>query len=224
MAAKTIRLIPSHYLIDKPALAPLAESADELAQLEALDAMTSGRIQPSQRTTTSFLPTEELTRDHSPFYNVINAAFAYSPPLGNRFNDSRRGAWYCAYGPDALETALAEILYHPTIELRNTGTLRDRFVYAELFASFASRFHDLSDASDLGCLHPDPAISYPHGQAVAAYIRGQEGNGLLYPSTRKPGGKCLVAFRPHVVQNVRRGGDYQLLWDGEWETEPVALA
>ncbi|MBV8437475.1 MAG: hypothetical protein JOY95_08195 [Silvibacterium sp.] len=33
----------------------------------------------------------------------------------------------------------------------------------------------------------------------------RQSNGILYPSARRLGGKCLVCFRPALVYNVRRG-------------------
>ena len=37
---------------------------------------------------------------------------------------------------------------------------------------------------------------------------------LIYPSVRRAGGTCLVAFLPHVVQNVRPGARWKLSWQG----------
>jgi hypothetical protein len=32
-----------------------------------------------------------------PNFRIVNAAFTYAHPQGSRFNDGRRGAWYCAF-------------------------------------------------------------------------------------------------------------------------------
>jgi hypothetical protein len=32
-----------------------------------------------------------------PYYRVVNAAFTHAHPLGSRFNDPERGAWYAAF-------------------------------------------------------------------------------------------------------------------------------
>ncbi|MDA8049040.1 MAG: RES domain-containing protein [Rhodospirillales bacterium] len=52
--------------------------------------------------------------------------------------------------------------------------------------------------------------------------RGVEGlatepNGIVYPSVRRAGGTCLVAFHPASVQNVRQGGIWRLEWRGTRE-------
>ncbi|SUS06370.1 RES domain (fragment) [uncultured Defluviicoccus sp.] len=38
--------------------------------------------------------------------------------------------------------------------------------------------------------------------------------GLLYPSVRRAGGRCFVAFDPGIVQNVRPGASWTLIWRG----------
>ncbi|MEL6368612.1 MAG: RES domain-containing protein [Pseudomonadota bacterium] len=42
---------------------------------------------------------------------------------------------------------------------------------------------------------------------------------MLYPSTRRDGGRCLVAFRPHLVQNVRQGDTWNFEWKGDASPE-----
>jgi hypothetical protein len=36
----------------------------------------------------------------------------------------------------------------------------------------------------------------------------------LYPSVRRPGGRCFVAFDPGIIQNVRPGASWTLIWAG----------
>jgi hypothetical protein len=74
--------------------------------------------------------------------------------------------------------------------------------------------HDLSGFGDADILHPDPDVAYPLGQALARDVLGAGGNGILYPSVRRAGGSCLVALRPHLVQNVRPGGTWNFRWSG----------
>ena len=50
---------------------------------------------------------------------------------------------------------------------------------------------------------------------MARDVFGAGGNGLLYPSVRHDGGKCLVAFRPHLIQNIRQGDTWTFEWSGE---------
>lgn len=205
----TVRLIPSGRL-KEPALSALVSTHGDLGDLAELESATNDRLIAE----TSGMP--ELRREDliysRPYRTFVNAAFAHTRPGGNRFNSENRGAWYCAFN---VETSLAEIAFHLTRELRNIGRFENRTDYTELFAGFIGPFHDLrSAAEEQPCLNPDPALGYPAGQSLAAQIIAKGGNGLLYPSVRDPKGTCLVAFHPHLVQNVRPGGIWQLEWSG----------
>ena len=113
------------------------------------------------------------------------------------------GAWYCAF---EAETALAEVGHHLTRELDAIGRFDNVTDYSEFLADFIGGFHDLR-----GC--DLPSLSFTRirrllwrGAKVARELRMQSAsNGIVYPSVRNPGGTCLVAFRPDLVQNVRRG-------------------
>lgn len=204
----TIRLLPSARL-RAPALAPLADSDDEFAELAALDEITHGRL-AAQNGALAGLDPNELVYG-VPNHTFINAAFCYPRPQGNRFNGADRGAWYCAF---ETQTALAEVAFHLTRALEDTGSFHNTTDYAELFADFIGTFLDLRGcAADTPCLDPDIAVGYPAGQAVAAAAR-RDHAGIVYPSVRAAGGTCLAALAPAVVQNVRQGGLWRLEWTG----------
>lgn len=63
-------------------------------------------------------------------------------------------------------------------------------------------------------LDPDTTVAYPAGQALAATILAEGGNGLIYPSARDPEGECLAVFRPAVIQNIRQGRTITFQWSG----------
>ena len=65
----------------------------------------------------------------------------------------------------------------------------------------------------------DPAVVHPAGQALARDILAGGGNGVLYPSARYEGGKCLAALRPNLVQNIREGQTWVFRWAGSLEVE-----
>ena len=205
----TIRLVPTAY--HKPAvLSPLVDIDEERAILEEIEGLTSGRLK-AERTGLSALDARELA------YGVwgasyINAAFAYTRPEGNRFNDGTRGAWYCAFEDI---TAIEEVAYHRTRELTRIGVFEDEAVYQGLLAGFIGEFHDARGiARGDGILGDDPGTAYPLGQDVANKLRSDGGRGIIYPSVRHPKGTCLVAFHPHIVQNVRLGARWKMIWDG----------
>ena len=210
----TIRLISTGRL-KEPVLMPLARNHGDLEDLAELEGATSGRLQAQEGGLPDLDP-RELAFGR-PGYTFINAAFAYTRPGGNRFNDDARGVWYCAF--DA-QTALGEVSFHLTRELAAIDRFENVTDYAELVADFIGSFHDLrgTEFSRKRVLDPDTAIAYPAGQALAKHLRRQEAAiGLVYPSVRHAGGTCLAAFHPDLVQNLRQGG----LWRLEWQGSPV---
>lgn len=207
----TVRLISTGRL-KAPVLLPLAENHGALEDLAELEGATSGRLQAQEGGLPDLDPRELVFG--RPGHTFINAAFAYTRPGGNRFNDDDRGAWYCAF--DA-ETALGEVSFHLTRELIAIDRFDNVTDYAELIADFVGSFHNLRSAEFQAAkvLHPDPAISYPAGQALAKTLRHSEHSvGIVYPSVRHKDGTCLAAFYPDLVQNLRQGGIWRLEWRG----------
>ncbi|MDA4844905.1 RES family NAD+ phosphorylase [Hoeflea poritis] len=213
----TIRLVPTAYY-KPPVLAPLVDGDEELAILAEIEGLTNRRLK-AQSTGLPALDPRELA------FNVwgqsyINAAFAYTRAGGNRFNDESRGAWYCAF--EDL-TAIEEVAFHKTRELAAIGVFEEQTVYQSLLAAFIGDFHDMREVEgNPACLGKDPHTAYPEGQAFAAALRKDGARGVIYPSARRKGGTCLVAFHPHLVQNVRPGARWKLIWDGSPDYTAVA--
>ena len=144
-----------------------------------------------------------------PNFRIINAAFTHPRPEGSRFNDGERGTWYCSFEPDA---ALAEVIFHKTVEYHEIDRFDDSVTYQALLADFSGAFHDLrSTAEFAACLAPD---SYVASQELAAALLKGGSLGIVYPSVRHPGGTNLACFRPALVGNVRKGPGYRLTWTG----------
>ena len=209
-----VRMIPqTHH--KPPVLRGLVDTDEEAAILAEIEGETSARL-IAEREGSAALDRRELVfarRSHDlKLYGQshINAAFAYTRPAGNRFNGGERGAWYCAW--DMLTSAL-EVGYHRTRELAFIGRFDDEARYVELLADFIGDFPDLHGQSH-PALDPDPAAGYPAGQRLAAELRAQGHRGLIYPSVRRRGGRCFVAFDPGIVQNVRPGASWTLVWAG----------
>lgn len=196
------------------ALAPNHGAMEDLAELEGA---TSGRLQAQEGGLLDLDPKELVFG--RPGHTFINAAFTYTRPGGNRFNDDERGAWYCAF---LAETALAEVTFHLTRELEAINRFENVTDYAELISDFVGNFHDLRGDAFLtnDSLNTDPTVAYPAGQALARWLRkDKDSPGLVYPSVRSPGGICLVAFHPSLVQNLRQGGTWRLEWQGSPEPD-----
>ena len=207
---RTVRLVATARLRDPVLLGLVA--ADRLDDLAEIEGATSGRL-IAQRHGGDAIAASEFVAG-LPDAAFINAAFAYwRPREPNRFNGPGRGAWYAAL---AIDTCLAEVAFHMTRELARVGDYRATIDWAEMFASFAGAFVDLRPVAPTPpCLDPDPAIGYPHGNALAEQVRADGHNGIVYPSVRHEGGTCLVALWPHAVQSPAQGGVFRMVWSGQ---------
>ncbi|MBN2751594.1 MAG: RES family NAD+ phosphorylase [Rhodospirillaceae bacterium] len=211
-----IRLIPATHH-KPPVLRGLVDTDDEADVLAEIEGMTSGRLLAETGKNPHFDPRELAWMRRNADLKVygqshINAAFAYTRIGGNRFNDAKRGAWYCAWD---VMVSVAEVAWHRIRELEFTGLFDDTARYVELHADFIGDFADLRDEPAHPALTPDPAIGYPEGQSLAARLLGEGTPGLIYPSVRAgDGGDCLVCFVPNKIQNVRPGASWEMVWRG----------
>lgn len=203
-----------------PVLRGLVDSDEEAAVLAELEGETSARL-IAEREGSPALDRRELAfarrAQDLKLYGEshINAAFTYTRPGGNRFNTGDRGAWYCAWD---MMTSAQEVGFHRTRELGFINRYEDEARYVELLADFIGDFPDLRDAGLTGkphpALDPDPEKGYPASQALATELRREGHRGLVYPSVRHAGGRCFVAFDPGIIQNVRPGASWKLVWKG----------
>ena len=204
----TCRLIPSRFAdVEDSVLSPLADDDATLRDLFDLDNATNERLRGEY----GGLPgigVDELVFG-VPNFRIINAAYTYPRPEGSRFNDGERGAWYCAF---EVETSLAEITFHKTVEYQEIDRFDDSVTYQALLADFTSEFHDLRGVSG-AAKYLDPQ-SYIASQQLAARLLEDGSMGIIYPSVRRPEGTCLACFRPALVGNVRKGQAYRLTWSG----------
>jgi hypothetical protein len=207
----TCRLLPSRFAdVEDSVLAPLADSDAHLHDLFELDNATNARLR-TQNGGAAGISVDELVFG-VPNFRIVNAAFTYAHPQGSRFNDGRRGAWYCAF--DA-ETALAEVSFHKAVEYAEINRFDDSVQYQCMLADFTATFHDLrGQARYEACLAPD---SYIESQTLAERLLDGGSLGIIYPSVRRDGGTNLACFRPALVGNVRKGAVYRLTWQGSPE-------
>ncbi len=205
----TCRLIPSRFAdLEDSVLAPLSSDDKELADLFELDNATNERLRGEYGSLPG-IGVDELVFG-VPNFRIVNAAYTYPRPEGSRFNDGERGAWYCAF---EIATALAEIVFHKTVEYQEIGRFNDSVSYQVMLSDFSGTFHDLrADAAAFAAaLAPD---SYIASQALAAQLLELGSMGIIFPSVRRSGGTNLACFRPALVGNARKGGAYRLTWSG----------
>lgn len=204
----TCRLIPTRFVQEEDSvLSALADDAAHLQDLFQLDNATNGRLL-AERGALPGIGVDELVFG-IPNFRIINAAFAYPRPEGSRFNTGRRGAWYGAF---EFETALAEVVFHKTVEYKEINYFQDSVSYQVFLADFSHSFHDLRGQPEFtDCLDPE---SYVKSQDLAEELLSQGSLGIVYPSVRRTGGTNLACFRPALVGNVRKGAAYCLSWGG----------
>ena len=204
----TCRLIPSRFAdVEDSVLGPLSDDADHLRDLFDLDNASNARL-VAEYGGAPGIGVDELVFG-VPQFRIINAAFTYARPEGSRFNDAERGAWYCAFD---IDTALAEIAFHKTVEYQEINRFDDSVTYQCLLADFTSAFHDVRGLARFAkCLAPD---SYVDSQQLAVQLLEAGSLGLIFPSVRRAGGTNLACFRPALLGNVRKDRVYRLTWTG----------
>ena len=207
----TCRLLPSRFAdAEDSVLAPLADNDAHLHDLFELDNATNARLR-TQNQGSAGISYDELVFG-VPQFRIINAAFTYARPEGSRFNDGQRGAWYCAFD---VQTALAEVIFHKTVEYAEINRYDDSVSYQLMLADFTAPFHDLRGQPRYrNCLD---AGSYVHSQQLAAWLLEAGSMGVIFPSVRRSGGTNLACFRPALVGNVRKADAYRLTWSGKPE-------
>lgn len=210
----TCRLIPSRFAVSEDSvLAPLADNDAVLKDLFDLDNATNERLRGEYGSLPG-IGVDELVFG-VPNFRIINAAYTYPRPEGSRFNDGERGAWYCAF---EIETALAEITFHKTVEYQEIGVFDDSVTYQAMLSDFTGTFHDLRRVALEAAFAPALAAdSYIDSQALAARLLDLGSMGVIFPSVRRAGGTNLACFRPALVGNVRKGGAWRLSWSGSPE-------
>jgi hypothetical protein len=206
----THRFIASKY--GESVLARIADSSRHLDDIFKLDIATNERTL-AEAGFSGGIDAHELVFG-VPHHRVVNAAFTHPHPLGSRFNGPDRGAWYCGF---EIETSMAEVTFHKTIDLLEIGVLEDDVTYDDYAADFSAELHDIRAGKRFAqYLDPD---SYIASQQLAEQLLAAGSLGIVYPSVRNSGGTCIACFRPALVMNVTKRETYRFVWSGE--TTPV---
>lgn len=203
------RLIPSRFSETGTVLSALADNEKELDDLVLLDGATNERVQSEQRGAIG-ISTFEFVYG-IPNAHIVNAAYAHSGEWGARFSDRTRGAWYAGESQDA---SIAEVTYHKSRHLAeiivpngpHERPRGDVSTYDDWLADFKAHFHVLEPREAFAAaLQPEPVPQcYASSQALAQRLLSAGANGIVYPSVRLHGTRCLVCFRPALVYNPHR--------------------
>lgn len=223
------RLIPAKYSEGGTVLAEIADDEAMLADIMLLDGATNDRLQGENFGLAGISPFELVYG--IPNAHIIRAAFLHSSQFGSRFNDATRGAWYAAA---EVRTSIAEVTYHKARRLSEMVVPGMPFQrpdeesseYDDWEADFHAAFHSLEPVEAYAeCLQPEPVPQcYAASQRLGRELLEQGSNGIVYPSVRRPGGVCVVCFRPALVYRPRQASRYRLtlrMREGRYEGKMV---
>ncbi len=147
-----------------------------------------------------------------PGATYLMAPFTHvSPDRPSRFTRGEYGVLYVA---ERFETALLETMHHHTrFMVRTAEPPGWTSQFRELVLDVAAAVHDLrgGGAALAPALDPD---TYEESQALAASLRANGSEGLIYPSQRDPGGQCVGLFHPDRATNLIQGRHLAYRWDG----------
>ena len=177
--------------------------------LMALEQLTNPRVRDEVGDIALVPPDERVS---GPGASYLMAAFTHVNPKGSRFSDGSFGVYYAAA---ALETAIAETVFHFEAFARDSADPPRSEDFRVLVGTVAADFEDvaaLPDEEQRAILSPD---SYAESQAYARQLRAAGGNGVAYPSVRHAGGQCLGAFRPRAVGIPHQERHLKYRWNGE---------
>jgi hypothetical protein len=177
--------------------------------LMALEQLTNPRVRDEVGDIALVPPDERVS---GPGASYLMAAFTHVNPKGSRFSDGSFGVYYAAA---ALETAIAETVFHFEAFARDSADPPRSEDFRVLVGTVAADFEDvaaLRGEEQRAILSPD---SYAESQAYARQLRAAGGNGVAYPSVRHAGGQCLGAFRPRAVGIPHQERHLKYRWNGE---------
>jgi len=128
----------------------------------------------------------------------------------SRFTDGTYGVLYAG---NVFETALFETIHHHTRFMARTAEAPGwTSQFREIILSVGADLHDLRAAA---AEHPAlDSDSYAASQALAASLRSEGSDGLVYPSIRHPGGECVGLFYPDGASKAVQGRHLDYHWDG----------
>lgn len=199
------RIIPSRF--PPIGLFEAVADPDDLEAVFAIEAMTNDRLR-EEVGEIQLVPAED--RVSGPGSSPIMAAFTHLNPEGDRFTDGSIGVFYAGL---TLDTAIAETRYHRTRFLAATDEPAQEIDMRVYAVDLAADLHDIRAMRDShpGYYHP---TRYAQSQALAADLRREGSDGIVYASVRHEGGECAAVFRPRLLSNCRQDRHLCYVWNG----------
>ena len=179
----THRLLPAKYSSNfDSVLTRLTEPdapPDDLQHIFSLDNATNGRLLAENGRSLEITARELVYK--VPQSHIINAAFTHPNPLGARFSNPERGAWYASF---EIATSKAEVLFHKMIEYQEIDWQeREEVQYDDYLADFTGTFHDLRRAALENWLFPDEGTLKIQASLASQFDNPDEAINLTQEST-----------------------------------------
>lgn len=199
------RIIPSRF----PPVGLFDAVADpgDLEAVFQIEAITNDRLR-EEAGDLALVPPED--RIAGPGTTPIMAAFTHLNPEGDRFTDGSYGVFYASL---TIETAIAETSYHRVRFLQATDEPAQELDMRVYSVDLKAELHDIR-----GMRESHPAFyqrtSYAMSQELAARLRAEGSDGIVYQSVRDEGGECVGVFRPRLLTNCRQERHLCYVWDG----------
>jgi hypothetical protein len=200
--SQAYRIVPSRFppvgLFDR-----IADPAD-LEAVFAIEALTNPRLR-EEAGALQLIP--RARRISGAGATPVMAAFTHLNPLGSRFSD---GTWGVFYAGHSVATAVEETVFHREQFLAATGEPPCDLQMRCYRTRLDSKLHDLRGGWP--AVH-DPD-SYAASIALARQLLKDGSNGVVFDSVRDPGGECVAAFYPDVVEPCTQAMHLIYRWDG----------
>lgn len=177
---------------------PLLVAAEQKTNPRLMDSIGALDLVPPER------------RVGGPGASFLMAPFTHtSPDRPSRFSDGKLGVLYIA---SDFETAVHETIHHHAHFMAQTNQAPGwTSQFRELVIAVDAALHDIRGLEAEAELNPD---DYTYAQRFAQAVRGAEGQGIVYPSVRFPGGDCVALFYPDLARNPVQGRHLDYHWDG----------
>jgi len=175
----------------------------------ALEQLTNPRVRDEVGEIALVPPDERIT---GPGASYVMASFTHLNPGGSRFSDGSFGVYYAA---SDLDTAIAETVYHFERLARDSNDPPRREDMRVLVGAIDQSLENvpaLVAAERRAILDPD---SYDAARAYGRRLREAGAVGIIYPSVRRRGGRCVAIFRARAVGLPRQERHLKYHCNGE---------
>lgn len=200
------RLIPSRYPEER--VFDRVTDPGDRAAIEALEGMTSERMRQERGEINLVAPGDRVKGRGSTY---IMAAFTYLNSEGSRFSDGRYGVYYATR---AIETAIAETVFHREQFMRRTKETPMRLQMRALMANLDADLHDIRGMTK-HFAKVYSRTSYAASQEFGLKLRKAASYGIAWDSVRHAGGECAAIFRPPALTHCRQDRHLIYEWDGK---------